>query len=712
KATAAYVTASAQYERAQDLFRSQEWREALVVFEALEDQAPGFRDTAHYLEQARHQVRLLELYERAQKALEQGNYQGALDTLNVLTQLAPDYRVEDIRRQAREGLAQEEKRSRHEQYQQAVKQFNEGEYQASLDTLAVIRERDPNYPDSEGIEAPAREYVERQRRLRELYTRAVKRMGQERWEEAVATFETLQQEAPGYEDIDTPLVTARHLARLSSLLTQARTFLQREEFAACVDKLGELQRVGATYKRDEVSRLRQEALNRIHERANRLLQGKKFEESLAALAELRVRSRDYPDVDELEARAQEGIRVRDLRVKLDGLYGQAVQQLNQRAYAEALGLWRAIQRQKGDLDYADPRDVEVRARDGFCMDLYNQALGALAQKDPRQALDLWHQVRGVDPIYPDDQRVEGRAQAMIEREKKVRSWAICLGGGGIALILLVILVAAASRGCRGIVVRPTDTPTWTSSPTASSTLTPSPAATPTRTPSPTPTATPTLTPLPTLTPTRTPSPTATVALTGTLTPTPTPVPTATPTGTVPGLATAIQGASIYAAPASNSQVLGGISAGERVPVLGRSAYGRWFYVRDDQGVEGFVYAPRFDWPGDYKSLPVVPSGVPVPATRTPPPEPSYPALEMDLWDLSGRCSGGKWYKSVYFQGHGGNGVYTYYWNGERVAGPTSEDYSFEVESTDGAHIGTGKVVSGDGQVVERDLYIRAPDCAR
>jgi hypothetical protein len=180
---------------------------------------------------------------------------------------------------------------------------------------------------------------------------------------------------------------------------------------------------------------------------------------------------------------------------------------------------------------------------------------------------------------------------------------------------------------------------------------------------------------------------------------------------VPGLATAIQGAGIFAAPAANSQVLGGISVGERVPVLGRSAYGRWFYVRDDRGVKGFVYAPRFDWSGDYESLPViVPSVTPVPAADTPPPEPSYSALEMDLWDISGRCSGGKWYKSVYIQGRGGNGVYIYYWNGEKVAGPTGEDYSFEVSGTDGAMIGTGKVVSGDGQVVERKLYIRPPDC--
>ena len=86
---------------------------------------------------------------------------------------------------------------------------------------------------------------------------------------------------------------------------------------------------------------------------------------------------------------------------------------------------------------------------------------------------------------------------------------------------------------------------------------------------------------------------------------------------------------------------------------------------------------------------------------------------MDLWDLpdTEKCEGGVWYKSVFIQGHGGNGVYTYYWNGEKLVGPTGERYTFEVHSTGGAIIGTGKVISGDGQQIERDLYVRAPACA-
>ncbi|RMF33642.1 MAG: hypothetical protein D6759_06700 [Chloroflexi bacterium] len=76
-----------------------------------------------------------------------------------------------------------------------------------------------------------------------------------------------------------------------------------------------------------------------------------------------------------------------------------------------------------------------------------------------------------------------------------------------------------------------------------------------------------------------------------------------------------------------------------------------------------------------------------------------------------RCDRINWYQTVYIAGRGGNGVYTYYWNGEKLAGPTGESYTFELyRATSNAIIGTGKVVSGDGQVVEKELYVPVPDC--
>jgi len=62
------------------------------------------------------------------------------------------------------------------------------------------------------------------------------------------------------------------------------------------------------------------------------------------------------------------------------------------------------------------------------------------------------------------------------------------------------------------------------------------------------------------------------------------------------------------------------------------------------------------------------------------------------------------------EGRGGNGIYTYYWNGEKMGGPIREGTSFEVAGGDSAVIGKGKIVSGDGQSIERDLYIEPLDC--
>ena len=157
-----------------------------------------------------------------------------------------------------------------------------------------------------------------------------------------------------------------------------------------------------------------------------------------------------------------------------------------------------------------------------------------------------------------------------------------------------------------------------------------------------------------------------------------------------------------------------------VEVLGRSAYGDWFYIRDEEGVEGFVYAPRIEWSGDFESLPVkqpiatvppapttAPTAAPITATDTPtvPPGP-YPALELELWPLDGRCEGGISYREVYMGARGGDGVFMYYWDDELKCGPVvNESCVFEVRSTRGPVPGAGKVVSGDGQELTRGLFV-------
>ena len=120
--------------------------------------------------------------------------------------------------------------------------------------------------------------------------------------------------------------------------------------------------------------------------------------------------------------------------------------------------------------------------------------------------------------------------------------------------------------------------------------------------SPTPTSTLIPTEMPTVTPIPTDTPTPTSTLIPTEMPTVTPIPTAV----------ANQSAIIFMAPDTSTQELARVQTDETVAVLGRSAdrFGRienkpGLYIRTGEGIEGFVVALFFDWPGNIEALPVL-----------------------------------------------------------------------------------------------------------
>jgi len=698
----AYVKANDLYESTKALLEAEKWRQARDAFKNLQDTTPDFKDTTHYLDQATQQVRFLERYEEAQESLQRGKYQESLDTLNALVQMAPEYDVTELQRQAREGLLQEEKRSLSEQYQQAVQQFEDKDYQACLDTLAIIHELAPDYPDPEEVEKQAKKFVDHQKHLRELYTQGKAFIRDEQWQRAIDTLEELQKEQPKYEDVEIQLSIARHMSLLSSLLQQANSAFEAGNFVACIDTLDELQQKDPDYKRDAVAQLRQAALERLYTRAETLIQQQSYEEGLETLAKLKEKESEYEGIASLESKAQEGIRIRDLRQQLDSLYRQAVQFLDHRAYAKALDRWQEIQRQKGDLDYPDPQRVQNQARNGLCMKRYNQALGALTKGNPERARALWQEVVDIDPNYTDDQNLVIRAEELLEQQQvdselrdKITYWGLRGAGALILIIVAIFLIITGVRQCSSSPVPPS---TKTSTPTA----TRAPALLPTEdTPSPTPSiATDTPTPEP---PTDTPTPTQVI------TPTSTPI-------LSNDTATARLDSGIFAAPNSESTQLSYVNAGDVVPVLGRSAYGEWLYIRNDQGIEGFAYTPRFDWSGDDESLSIKSPLEDVTETSGPEQETEQDQvatggnLEIDIWPVSGRCKESRWYRSVYIGARGGDGIYTYYWNGEEVGGPTSSGVTFEVNGVGSAVIGTWRVVSGDGMVAEDQFYVQPWDC--
>ncbi|TVR19985.1 MAG: hypothetical protein EA396_11605 [Anaerolineaceae bacterium] len=101
----------------------------------------------------------------------------------------------------------------------------------------------------------------------------------------------------------------------------------------------------------------------------------------------------------------------------------------------------------------------------------------------------------------------------------------------------------------------------------------------------------TLTPAPTATPvvTNTPLPTFTPIPSDTLTPSPSAIPpTATPTPQITGIVGGGQRINFRAAPAETGEVIGALTPGDGLLILGQNSDGSWLNVRTDDGDEGWV----------------------------------------------------------------------------------------------------------------------------
>lgn len=302
----------------------------------------------------------------------------------------------------------------------------------------------------------------------------------------------------------------------------------------------------------------------------------------------------------------------------------------------------------------------------------------------------------IPPIYQNRQPTPPPASAPARLQKRQ----ILYGVAGIILLLIIF-------GGGWVLLNRETTPEANAAalvePTASNTPTNIPTATKKPTNTAVPTNTATATPRPTNTPTHTP--TAVIKAKATAT-------TVTAGDIVTGtMATAQLASSIFGAPDTSAREITYIGIGQEVTVLGRSELGEWLFIQfmDDEGniIQGFVHFPRMAWEGDFEALPEISESYATGPT-TSDCGAACPVLWLDAYPITGsRCEGDIYYRTLFMRGQGGDGRFTYYWNDEKVAGPLdNEGYGFEISTIDKTPvIGTAKVVSGDGQAVETELFI-------
>lgn len=107
------------------------------------------------------------------------------------------------------------------------------------------------------------------------------------------------------------------------------------------------------------------------------------------------------------------------------------------------------------------------------------------------------------------------------------------------------------------------------------------------------------------------------------------------------------------------------------------------------------------------------TAIPPTATAIPRPLGGFPALELDAWELPGHefCQSGQGYRAIFMEGHGGDGLYTYYWNDEPISEPLyKQSFTYQAAVGGGSSQGQVKVVSGDGKVAIVILFVKGLEC--
>ncbi len=165
------ATAEGLYQRAQEAIQQQDWQRAVGLLNQVIKLDPKHAQATEELAYAGRQVRLAALYEAARRAMEAGRWQEALDELGEVVSAQPDYRdAADLLDRAR---AAQEKASVVQNvpglYEKGAAHVKAGEWEEAVRCLRQVQQLSPGYKQTQVLLAEAKRHLRPVRgRLRRL----------------------------------------------------------------------------------------------------------------------------------------------------------------------------------------------------------------------------------------------------------------------------------------------------------------------------------------------------------------------------------------------------------------------------------------------------------------------------------------------------------------------------------------------------------------
>ncbi len=210
------------YLRGLDLLQSERFQDAVRAFDQVLSTQPGFRDAVQKRQQAEAGLNRLKqsndlnaLYEQAEKLMRSGEIDEAINRFEQVANVDAAFRDVDARlgQLRREAGAQNQTQALERAYARGQAAINRGDWQRALNYLASVRNMQAGYKDVSNLISRANRELGRLRqqetRLNEMYGQAMQYVQNEQWREALSILKKLQDQRPGFRDVDEQLLEIR-----------------------------------------------------------------------------------------------------------------------------------------------------------------------------------------------------------------------------------------------------------------------------------------------------------------------------------------------------------------------------------------------------------------------------------------------------------------------------------------------------------------------
>jgi hypothetical protein len=430
------------------------------------------------------QAALNDLFGRAVRHMDGGHWAEARALLAQVQEAEPGYRGADrlLERAEAEIARQEAKRQRQEQiaalYERAVNQADAGQWAQALDRMDEIRALAPEFADPQGITARAQAEIECQRRLEALYAQARAAHDSQDWPAALAALQALVEEDADYRDAAVLLAGVERQQALAGLYTQAQRQHQAGAWQAVVDTFARIAALEPGYtdpdallpaaERSLAEQRRRAELDDLYNRAAQAMEAGDWAQARPLLAQIREQEPGYREAAQMLARAEAGLEQaeaeRQRQEQVATLYEQAQSLARARQWRPVLAKMDEIRTL--DAGFTDPQGIAARARERVAREeaeaqrqndlaaLYAEAVRLLKAEQYQEALEKWGEVQVLDPRYPDRKKVQATARKNLDelarpRTRRHLTREALIAVGAIAVVAVVVTAVALSGAIRG-----------------------------------------------------------------------------------------------------------------------------------------------------------------------------------------------------------------------------------------------------------------------